>query len=149
MEWEFLFNNRDSNVLFRIIFMIIWDIIYLINVWSNRRRIHSKETFFNSNWLCGTFCFFILNNFIRESRGRYFWIKNYCGARCDLQISIMILIVLSKGYVQFCPDILWAFSKTNKVAQARRKGQTLLLQNIYHRHLFSQSHSHKTLFQVQ
>ena len=82
-------------------------------------------TFFNSNWLCGRFCFFfILNNFIRESRGCEFWVKNSCGAGCNLQSAIMILIVLAKVFFQFFLEILWVFSRTNKVAQARRKGKT-------------------------
>ena len=97
----------------------IWDIRYLTHFWSSRRRSHSKETFFNSNWLCRRLCFlFILNNFIRENRGWDVWINNSCGFGCRLQISIMILIVHAKGYIQFCSEILWVFKRFNKVAQA-------------------------------
>ena len=137
MGGEFLFNNRDSNVFFWINHMRRWDIRDLINFQSNRRRSHSKSfraagegvtprrLFFNSNWLCWILCFFfILNNFIRESRGWEFWVKNSFGAGFDIQSSIMILIVLSKGSVQFCPEILWVFNRFSEVAQARRKVQT-------------------------
>ena len=190
MGGEFLFNNRYSNVFFWINYMRRWDIKDLINFQSTRRRSHSKETFFNSNWLwrrlcfffilnnllccrrgdiesiielcmlyfihmrkwdirdlthfrsigrrshCKeTFCnsnwlcrrccfFFILNNFITKSREHEFWVKKSCGAGCDLQSAIMILTVLAKGSVEFCLEILWVFSRTNKVVQARRKGQT-------------------------
>ena len=123
MEGEFLFNNRDLNVFFWIKYMRILDIIYLINFRSNMRRSHSKETFFNSNWLCGRLCFFfILRNFFKESRGREFWINKSCGVGCALQIAIMILILLAKGSIQFCPEILWVLNKINKVVQVWRKG---------------------------
>ena len=43
----------------------------LIKFWSSRRRSHSMETFFNSNWLCGRFCcfFFIFNKLLCCRRG--------------------------------------------------------------------------------
>ena len=123
MEADFFFNNIDSNVFFWIRYMRRWDISDLINFWSSGRRSHSKETFFNSNWMCLRLCFFILNNFIRDNIGWYIWINNSCGVGCALQIAIMFRIMLAKGSIQFCPEILWVFNIFNKVPQAWRKGQ--------------------------
>ena len=90
MEGEIFFNNRDLNVFFWISHVRRWDIEDPIHFRSSRRMSHSKETFFDSNRLWRRFCFFfILNNFIRESEGRDFWIKDAYGDGCSKSPSLL------------------------------------------------------------